>query len=68
LGCKVRKLRLEGADQIGGRIRNFTTELKDALRFSLQGWGQALWVGVKANAQHAALGSPCRLELLVKGI
>jgi hypothetical protein len=65
---KVGKLRLEGAHQICGGISDFTTKLKDPLGFPLQVCGQAFRVRVKTNAQHAALRSPCRLELLVKGI
>ena len=68
LGCKVGKLGFKATNEVCCSIGNFTTELKDSFRFALKGLGEALGIWVKTYAQHAALGSPCRLELLVKGI
>jgi hypothetical protein len=66
LGGEVGKLGLKGAHHIGGGIGNIAAELKNAQGFTARGSGHAFGVGVKANAQHAALRSPCRLELLGK--
>lgn len=68
LGGEVGKLGLKGAHHIGGGIGNIAAELKNPQGFAARGSGHALGVGVKANAQHAALRSPCRLELLGKGV
>ena len=68
LGGEVGKLGLKGAHHIGGGIGNLAAELKNTLGFAVQGGRHAFGVRVKANAQHAALRSPCRLELLGKGV
>jgi hypothetical protein len=68
LGGEVGKLGFKGTHHIGGGIGNIAAELKNAQGFAARGSGHAFGVGVKANAQHAALRSPCRLELLVKGV
>ena len=68
LGGEVGKLGFKGAHHIGGSIRNIAAELKNTYGFAMQGGRHAFGVGIKANAQHAALRSPCRLELLGKGV
>ena len=68
LGGEVGKLGLKGAHHIGGGIGNIAAELKNTLGFAVQGGRYAFGVRVKPNAQHAALRSPCRLELLGKGV
>lgn len=68
LGGEVGKLGFKGAHHISGGVGNIAAELKNAQGFAARGSGHAFGVGVKANAQHAALRSPCRLELLVKGV
>ncbi len=68
LGGEVGKLGLKGAHHIGGGIGNIAAELKNARGFAAYGNGYAFGIRVKANAQHAALRSPCRLELLGKGV
>ena len=68
LGGKVSKLGFKGAHHIGSSIRNLAAELKNTHGFAMQGGRHAFGVRVKANAQHAALRSPCRLELLGKGV
>jgi len=68
LGGKVSELGLKGADGIRSSISDLTAEFKNPLRLTLKYSGQTLGIWIKAHAQHAALGSPRRLELLGKGI
>jgi hypothetical protein len=67
LGGEVGKLGFKSAHHIGSGIGNIAAELKNAHGFAVQGSGHAFGVWIKANAQHTALRSPCRLELLGKG-
>jgi hypothetical protein len=68
LGGEVGKLGFKGAGGIRSGISDLAAELKNPLRLTLECTRQALGVWIKTYAQHAALGSPCRLELLGKGI
>jgi hypothetical protein len=68
LGGEVGELGLKGADGIRSGISDLAAELKNPLRLTLEYGGQALRIWIKAHTQHTALGSPCGLELLGKGI
>jgi hypothetical protein len=68
LGGKVGELGLKGAGGIRSSIGDLAAELKNPLRLTLKYSRQTLGIWIKAHAQHTALGSPRRLELLGKGI